>query len=503
MRRLFVLMAVLMVSLASMGQGKPSIVINERIGHGEDSVLVLESYNLFKKYDNKYKNEGNDIQYYKKALDPMQYIIDKYPFASNWVYRQGTFMLETIVMAEIDSVEKQMYYAMLMELLDKRIENLDSLNAISSEKFQTTKGDLVCQKAYNYCKATGRRDSVAYNLFKEGIALTGLDTDPKIFAEYVECVANMYKDNSGKPNFADIRKQAIEDLLETNDIIEKLTAKAKAYPSIEIPADTTSSDTSRWEVQYELSDSARYILGWCNGVDEYINGKYNSEGQYVNGWLPIMADSTTLMNNLYTVDNIEANKDNEAYLKTAVNILGQNKCENTPNYFLASDYLYAMSKTPQAALGKANRCLKENDINGAIQYFEEAISLETDRQKKIKYTYLVATLLYKKKNVGQCRSYCRKVLQLEPTHGKSYLLQAYCIAMSANGDHLQRSLYFCLATDYCNKAKKVDPSCVAEANKSIAGYTKYYYPKSEAFFAGIKAGDVFSVAGETTAIRLR
>ena len=56
MRRLFVLMAVLMVSLASIGQGKKSIIINERIGHGADSVLALESYNLFKKYDEKYQD---------------------------------------------------------------------------------------------------------------------------------------------------------------------------------------------------------------------------------------------------------------------------------------------------------------------------------------------------------------------------------------------------------------------------------------------------------------
>ena len=94
MRRLFVLMAVLMVSLASIGQSKKSIIINERIGHGVDSVLTIESYNLLKKYDEKYLYEGNDIQYYKKALEPMQYIIDKFPFASNWVYRKGTTMLE-------------------------------------------------------------------------------------------------------------------------------------------------------------------------------------------------------------------------------------------------------------------------------------------------------------------------------------------------------------------------------------------------------------------------
>ena len=110
-----------------------------------------------------------------------------------------------------------------MELIDKRIEYLDTLNSISSEKYQTTRGDLICQKAYDYCNATGRRDTVAYKMFKDGIALMGLDAEPIIFTEYVQCIINMYNDNLSNPNIADIRKQVIEDLLETNDTDRRRT----------------------------------------------------------------------------------------------------------------------------------------------------------------------------------------------------------------------------------------------------------------------------------------
>lgn len=492
MKKIFLLMTVLVCSIWTAGQDLKGTRYVDRIGHGEDSIIISASLSLFDRYYSDYWKD-HDVECFKKSLVPMEYIIDKAPYARADIYRKGTTILETIIRAEADSVQKQRYYTMLMDLLNKRIEHLDALNTISSEKFKTTRGDIICQKAYDYCWVTGRRDSVAYNLFKEGIALMGLDTEPVIFTEYVQCVVNRYNDNLGSPNFVEIRKQVIEDLLEADDIREKLTAKAKAYPSIEIPADTTSADTARWEVQYQLSDSAKYIISCCDNVAYYINY-----------YLPLMADSATLVNNLYTVDNIEANKESSSYLKTAVSILGQNKCENTPNYFLASDYLYALSKTPQSALGKATQCLKDNDINGAITYFEEAISMEDDKDKKIKYIYIVAQLFYQKRNVGQCRAYCRKVLQLSPTYGKAHLMQAKCIAMSANGDGFQRSLYYCLATDYCNRAMKVDPSCTAEAKRLISQYSKYYFPKSEAFFAGnVRVGDVKSVAGETTTVRLR
>ena len=80
---------------------------------------------------------------------------------------------------------------------------------------------------------------------------------------------------------------------------------------------------------------------------------------------------------------------------------------------------------------------------------------------------------------------------------------ANCIARSASGDHLQKSYYYCLATDKCIKAKSVDPACAASANRQIASYRNGYYPKSEAFFAGLKEGQQVTVMGETTTLRLR
>ena len=137
------------------------------------------------------------------------------------------------------------------------------------------------------------------------------------------------------------------------------------------------------------------------------------------------------------------------------------------------------------------------------QLLKALIAATTDEAKKAKYSYIVAALMFKQGKISQCRQYCRKSLQFNPSNGDAYLLQASCIVRIATGDHLQKSYYYCLATDYCNRAKAVDPATAAKANRQAATYASYYYPKSEAFFAGIKAGQKVNVAGETTTLRLR
>ena len=56
-----------------------------------------------------------------------------------------------------------------------------------------------------------------------------------------------------------------------------------------------------------------------------------------------------------------------------------------------------------------------------------------------------------------------------------------------------------------NKAKKLDPSLEAEANKQIANFAKYYPEQANAFMYDIVDGDSFTVScngmRETTTVR--
>ena len=205
---------------------------------------------------------------------------------------------------------------------------------------------------------------------------------------------------------------------------------------------------------------------------------------------------------IYT-EKVEANKTNLEYLNSVLGVLTFFECDKSDIYYKASDYAYELNKTPNAAIGKAQKLFKDGKTDEALKYFQEAIDLETDNNKKAKISYTIAAILYRKGSIGQCRQYCNQTLRYEPSNGKAWLLIANCIVRSASGDALERSKYYCLAIDKCNKAKAIDPSCASQANRQISSYRSGLYPKSEAFFQGIMEGTKVTVMGETTTMRFR
>lgn len=482
MKKILFACALAFVSMAATAQNLKGTSLNDRIGHGQDSIDVLGSLSL---YQDAFKRKS-----YVEALEPWEFVFEKAPLSMVRVYTDGAWMFETLIQQETDAEKKTEYFNKLMKIYDQRLANLDALNSFATPKTTSTKGNIICRKAYDYYYFCPTMDNeTAYKMFKEGIDDMGPNTEGFVLYAFIDCSHRRYAAN--KDNI-DIRQAFIQDYMQTNDICDRLLDQAKEYPSETIPADPDSEDSTKWVDQVVLAPEAQKIVDNYQPVQNKANDLFVSSG----------AADCDALERIYGAQ-VEANKTNLQYLNSVLAILTNFECDKSNIYYVAADYAYQINKTPQAAIGKASKLLKEGDVNGAIQYFDEAIGLESDNAKKAKYSYIVAALMYRKGNLGQCRAYCRKTLQYNPSNGGAYLLQASCIARSASGDHLQKSYYYCLAYDYCNKAKAVDPSSAAKANRAAAGYAAHFYPKSEAFFAGIKAGQVVSVAGESTTLRLR
>ena len=482
MKKILFTCALAFAALAASAQDLKGTSLNDRIGHGQDSIDVLGSLSL---YQDAYKRKS-----YVEALEPWEYVFEKAPLSMVRVYTDGAWMFEQLIQQETNAEKKKEYFDKLMKIYDQRLANLDALNSFATPKTTSTMGNILCRKAYDYYYFCPTVDNnVAYKMFKEGIDDMGPNTEGFVLYGFIECSYNRYLQN--KDNI-DIRQDFIQDYMNTNDICDRLLDQAKEYPSETIPADPDSEDSTKWVEQVVLAPEAQKI------VDNYQPVQIKADELFVSSG----AADCDALEKIYGAQ-VEANKTNLQYLNAVLAILTNFECDKSNIYYVAADYAYQINKTPQAAIGKASKLLKDGDVNGAIQYFDEAIGLESDNAKKAKYSYIVAALMYRKGNIGQCRAYCRKTLQYNPSNGGAYLLQASCIARSASGDHLQKSYYYCLAYDYCNKAKAVDPSSAAKANRAAANYAAHFYPKSEAFFAGIKAGQTVSVAGETTTLRLR
>jgi len=461
-RKLLLSLSLAFTALTSNAQGYAGTTIEERIGSDVDAQEVLNNLSL---YQEEFRNQN-----YAGAFEYWKYVFDNAPLAQIRVYTDGAWILETLIPKESDPVKKQEYFDLLMKLYDQRLEHLDDLNSFATKKTFTTKGNIICRKAYDFAAFNPNPDNnKAYEMFRSGITDMGPNTEAFVLYAFIQCSYNRYitdRNNSEK------REDFVNDYLQCTEICEQLLEQAKEF----------ADDTIK----------AQQI------VNNYLPTQNMCESLFIKSGA---ADCKNL-ERIYTA-KVEENKTNLDYLNNVLKVLNFFECDTVNVYYLASDYAYQLNKTPRAAIGKAQRLLKDGDTDGALKYFQEAIELEEDSKKKASYAEIIAAIFYRKGNIARCRHYCNEVLKYQPSNGNAWLLIATCIARSANGNAFERSKYYCLATDKCLKAKSVDPSCAAKANRQIASYAPYYYPKTEAFFEGIEAGQTITVMGETTTLRLR
>ena len=203
---------------------------------------------------------------------------------------------------------------------------------------------------------------------------------------------------------------------------------------------------------------------------------------------------------------IESNQTDSAYLKKAISILKMMKCTESEAYFQASYYMYKINPTADAATGCGYMAYKKGDFDTAIKYFDEALSLESDSEKKAQLCYIVAASLFNSKKLSQARSYLQKAIGFKENFGDAYILLAQLYASSPNWNDesaLNKCTYF-VVIDKLQRAKAVDPSVADKANELISTYARYTPKAEDLFMLGIKAGDRVTIGGwigESTTVR--
>ncbi len=475
------------ISLGASAQGYAGSTFNDRIGHGQDSIDVINNFSLYR--------EAFKEKNYKEAYEYWKLVLEKAPLAQIRIYQDGAVICENLLMQETDPAKKEEIFNTLMNMHDLRIKNLDDLNSFATKTTLTTRGNILCRKAYDYyCFAPKKDNEEAYRIFRSGIDDLGQNVDAYVLYYFIECSYNRFfakQDDQTREDF-------INDYMNCNEICERLLDEAKSYPTEIIPANPESEDSTEWDERVVLSPEAQRIIQNYQPTLDKCNDLFVKSG----------AADCDALTKIYS-EKVEGAKNNLAELNTILKILQNFDCDKSDLYYKAADYAYELNKTPNAALGKASKLLKTGDTANAMKYLQEAIELESDPVKKGKTAYTIASILYSKGRISEARQYCNTALRYTPSLGKAYLLIANCIVRNApaasqdSKSMLTRSYYYCLATDKCLKAMQVDPSCVSAANRQISHYKNGYYPKSEAFFAGVKAGETVSVMGETTKLRLR
>ncbi|MCQ2095297.1 MAG: hypothetical protein MJY59_00955 [Bacteroidaceae bacterium] len=470
MRKYLVLCVLACVSLTVSAQGKyAGTTIYDRVGSGEDSIAVLSAITLYRE-ELKAKN-------YAEAYSQWLTVFNKAPLAQGRTYTDGAIILQQLLYSTQDEAKKKEYFDMLMKVYDQRLANLDDLNSFATAKSQTTRGNILTRKAsdyFSYAPNTADKLETAYKMFREGINDMGVnEVQSYVLYNFIVCSDARYKSNP-----TEAREDFINDYLTVKEVCENLLEQAKEY------AFTDSIATQEDSIQAaELEAKAAKI------VEQYQPTFLKCEELFYASDAANCSD----LDKIYAA-KVEANKEDRTYLKQVLNVLSNFECDSSALYTKIFDVLYPK---------------KEKKVSGgSLDFYLEEYAEETGASRKAKLAVSIAQMYYKQGRLGDCEKWCRTALSHVPSYGNAYLMIANCIVRKAPGanqnvDHMfNRSLYFCLAIDKCNRAKAVDPACASQANRQIASYRSNLFPRSEAFMMGKKEGMKCTILGETTTLKL-
>jgi|SRR5690554_208502 len=427
--------------------------VNAPFGHGEDSVQCRINLSLMQ--------TSAKAEAYADALEPWNAVYENCPAASKNTFIYGPRIFKSLYENETDAAKKNEYIEKVKDIYDQRLIYFGDDDA---------KGTIVAYKTYDYMEMMGDQaeTEVIYNWLSEAVNEMKDQMYPMDAYSYymVASLSRYLADNS-------LKDQYITDYFNVVGYVDKAIANANS-----------ANDEA----------SADYLNMLKDGI---VKGFVNSGA----------GDCNTL--NEYYADKVEPNKENKVFLAEVINALGSVGCSDSELYFTASEYLYQLEPSANAALGLANRSLRDKDYDTAVKYYSEAADLEEDDKKASEYMMQLAGIFSNQRNFARARQAANDALKYNPNNGEAYILIAQLYATSANSifsEPEKSGLVYLAAVDKLQRARSVDPSVADKANSLINRYSAAFMDTETAFMMGIKAGETVHIPGwigENTVVRLR
>ena len=194
-------------------------------------------------------------------------------------------------------------------------------------------------------------------------------------------------------------------------------------------------------------------------------------------------------------ENFKDNKADTAWLERTADILDKKGCTEAEVFYKIAREMHRLNPSASSSQKMGLTSLKAKKYNEALNYFKEAVDLESSKDKKAEYYLAMAQTYSAMGQWSSARNYARKALELKPNYGLAYIIIGDLYASATDcGDNecIQKAIYW-LAVDNYERAKSVDPSLASSANSKIATYSKYFPDKNTCFFHNISAGDTVTI----------
>jgi len=177
-------------------------------------------------------------------------------------------------------------------------------------------------------------------------------------------------------------------------------------------------------------------------------------------------------------------------------------CPETAAAFTALNQAYQqrciVSTVTSGPLTCGRDALNEGRYQDAIDCYKEYVDGAQDPAKKAQYNLRIAKIYYAHlKNFPKARDYARLALRDKPNYGEAYMLIGKLYASSGPlcgpGRGWDSQIVTWPAIDMFEKARQVDASVAAEANRLITTYSRYMPSIEDIFQRQLSEGQSFQI----------
>ena len=369
---------------------------------------------------------------YMEALNPWRWTFQNCPKASGNIYKNGPIIIKSIIKERPE--QKKEYVDTLMLIYDQRI------------KYFGNEGYVLGRKGADLLRYDKSRFLDANEMLARSITLQKNSSDAGAILAYFNTLDIMVKNEIISEDSLLNRYSFLMSIIDYN--LKKNDKKSKFYQK-------TSDAIDKKIVSYID----------CGKIENIFKQK-----------LKINNNDTDFVNRLY-------------------NILSKQNCTETEFYFQVSKQLYEMLPTSSSASKLGKICIKRKEFNQAIEYFDMAVKIEDDNNKKAKYLLEKADAYRISKNYSSAILTAKQSIELKKNWGEAFITigNIYAAGASNCDSDFEKSTVYWVAVDYFTKALS-DESTNERARKSINTYSKYFPTKEECFFNGsLQSGDSYIV----------
>jgi tetratricopeptide (TPR) repeat protein len=391
---------------------------------------VKENLSIYYEY---YKSKN-----YKDAYSAWNYVYENCPSAHKNIYIHGPKLVKYMYKKAATPEEKKAYLDKLITIYDNRLvyfpgkegyvlgmKGSDMINY----KIGTSKEAYdVLDKAYSI-DGNKLGASVLYSYFMASVKLFNEKVfgDEEVFAVYDKVVEAIDFNKEDKVNTIAKYEQMEEDGKTLSKKEAKYFKKAKIYLG--------SYETVEANVEKIISKIAT-----CERLDILYGEKY------------------------------EDRKGDIDWVNGGVKMMTRKKCFDSKVFFKLIDAKSKLAPDASSSRVAGLLSLSHGEYSKALKYYEEAIELGDDNNKKADDYYKAAQCLFKLGQRSKARSYAYKAIENKKGWGEPYILIGDMYAASANacGENAfeKKAVYWAAIAKY-STARNVDPKVSKKAAKKI------------------------------------